>query len=116
MRHPDLRAHGHQTAREVVEVLGNAPVCDHQVVDVSEGQRTLGLVGRLGLKEGCGVGFPVAPRVKVVRGVVAVVEAVAVALRGVLVTDVLKGGGGAYGDIDEGYAGAEVGHGVHVVD
>lgn len=83
MRHPDLRAHRHQTAREVVKVLSDAPVRDHQVVDVGEGQRAFSLVARLGLEEGGRVGFPVAPRVEVVRGVVAVVEAVAVALGGV---------------------------------
>jgi hypothetical protein len=66
MRHPDLRTHRYQTAREVVKVLGNAPERDHQIVDVGEGECTFGLVVRLRLEKGGGVGFPMASRVKVV--------------------------------------------------
>ena len=80
MAHADLRAHGHEMPREGVVVFGQTAVGDHQVVDAGEGEGALGLVVCLCFEEGGGVGFPVAARVEVVGGVVAVVEAVAVGL------------------------------------
>jgi hypothetical protein len=61
-------------------VLGEQGEGDHQVVDVVEDERVLVRVLLLLREESNGVLAPVAERVEVVRGVVAVVEAVAVAL------------------------------------
>jgi hypothetical protein len=63
-------------------VLHEQPDRDHEVVDVVKDEGLLGGVGFLLPEEGDGVVPPVAPRVEVVRGVVAVVVAVAVALVG----------------------------------
>lgn len=82
---------GDQAACEVHVVFGQQAKRDHEVVDVVEDEGLLvGVGGFLG-EEGRGVVAPVAERVEVVRRVVAVVEAVAVA-----------------GDVDDGDAGAEV--------
>ena len=55
---------------------------EHDVVDVAEDEGALGGVAAAGAQERGGLLAPVAPRVQVVRGVVAVVVAVAVGLFG----------------------------------
>ena len=76
----DLVANGDHAAGEVVVVFHEQADSDHEVVDVVEDQGTLLGVGLLLLQERAGVVAPVPQRVQVVRGVVPVVEAVAVAL------------------------------------
>lgn len=82
MAHSDLLSHWHKRFGESVEVLGDTGDGDHNVVDVGEGQGALCLVFVFCGEEGGWVGFPVAARVEVVGGVVAVVETVTVGLRG----------------------------------
>lgn len=80
MAHADLRSNRHQTPGQVVVILPHEPDGDHDVVDVVEDEGPAVLVLFLGLHEGERVVAPVAARVEVVRGVPAVVEAVAVTL------------------------------------
>lgn len=80
MRHADLVAHRHQTPRQVVVVLAHQSHRDHDVVDVAEHEGMLGCIPVLLPQEGEGVVAPVTARVQVVRGVVAVIVAEAVAL------------------------------------
>ena len=85
--HPLLVRHGnllrpdrHKALGEGVVVFAEEPHCDHHIVDVVEDEGVLRGVVVPGLEEGDGVVAPVAEGVEVVRGVVAVVEAVAVGL------------------------------------
>ena len=111
--HGDLvGAYRHEAAREALVVLHQEADGDHEVVDVVEDQGALLGVGVLLLEEGLGVVAPVAEGVEVVRGVVPVVEAVAVALRmgGVSFTgSCILGLGWTYRHVDQRDAGAEVG-------
>lgn len=80
MRHADLVAHRHETPRQVVVVLAHQSHCDHDVVDVAEHEGMLGRIPVLLPQEGHRVVAPVAARVQMVRGVIAVIVAEAVAL------------------------------------
>ena len=80
LRHSDLIAHGHEAVGEVQVVLLHQFESHHQVVDVVEDEGAAVAVGGFGLEEVHGLVAPVAARVEVVAGVVAVVEAEAVAL------------------------------------
>jgi len=132
LAHPDLITHRHQTRRQAHVILPQQRDGHHDVVDILEGQgAAFGVLG-FGFDEGEGVVAPVPAGVEVVGGVVAVVEAVAVGLRG----GVLARGGGtvrclrggclnrqggkekgiAHRDVDQGYTGSEVGIRVHLVD
>lgn len=85
VRHFDLGlADGDHAFCEVVVVFHEQADGHHDKVNVVEDEGCLGGVVLAGLQEGDGVVAPVAEGVEVVRGVVAVVEAVAVGL-GVLV-------------------------------
>lgn len=76
-----LGADGNKASRQRVVVLEDDQAHrDHDVVNVVEDEGALGSVVGAGLQKGSRVVAPVAERVQVVRGVVAVVEAVAVAL------------------------------------
>lgn len=66
---------------QAIEILSDAGDGNHDIVDVGEGQSTLGLVLVFCGKEGGRMGFPMAAWVEVMGGMVAVVEAVAVGLR-----------------------------------
>lgn len=80
-RHADLPlADGDHALGEVLVVLGQELDCHHEVVDVVKDQGVVGGVGVLGLEESHRVVTPVAERVEMMRRVVAVVEAVTVAL------------------------------------
>lgn len=80
--HPDLRlADGHHAPGQLHVVLAQQRDRHHEVVDIVEDEGAVGGVRVLGFEEGDGVLAPVPQRVEVVRGVVAVVEAVAIALR-----------------------------------
>lgn len=79
-RHVHLFPYGHQRLSQALVVLGQDGEGDHEVVDVVEDEGMLVGVLLLLLKEGGGVVAPVAERVEVMRGVVAVVVTVAVAL------------------------------------
>lgn len=93
--HGDLVANGHHAPGEGLVVLEHEPRGDHEVVNVVEDEGVLLGVQRLALDE-CGwVLAPVAEGVEVVGCVVAVVEAVAVALVVFVSQDgILKGIGG----------------------
>lgn len=80
LRHADLVAHGHEAVGKVHIVLLHQLKCHHQVVDVVEDKRSAVAVGGLGFDEVHGLIAPVSARVQVVAGVVAVIEAEAVAL------------------------------------
>ena len=80
LRHSDLIAHGHEAVGEVQVVLLHQFESHHQVVDVVEDEGAAVAVGGFGLEEVHGLVAPVAARVEVVAGVVAVVETEAVAL------------------------------------
>lgn len=99
-------------------VFSHQPVRDHQVVDIVEDEGTVGAVELFLLKEVDGVVAPVAAGVEVVGSMVAVVEAVTVAL--VWVLDVWhvwrRRQGVTYGDINKGDAGAEVRGWFDIVD
>jgi len=79
-RHLHLLAHRNQATRQVLVVL--AQQCDgqHEVVDVVEDQRVLIRVLLLLRQERDGMVTPVAERIEVMRGVIPVVVAVAIAL------------------------------------
>lgn len=81
MGHPDLLSNWHQTFRQVVIVVPHQPICDHQVVDVAEYECVLSCVDVFSFEKGCGMIAPVPKWIQVMRGVVAVIETVAVALR-----------------------------------
>ena len=83
MAHPNLITHRHQTLRQCSVILRQQSDRDHQVVDVVEHQCPSFAVRFLRLQEMHGLIAPVTARVQVVCSVIAVVEAVTVALRGV---------------------------------
>ena len=79
-----LLAHRHQTSGQMHVVLGKQGEGDHKVVNVVEDERVLvGVLLLLG-EERDRVLTPVAEGVQVVRGVITVIEAVAVALERML--------------------------------
>lgn len=80
MSHVDLISNGHQTLRQMIVILPQERDRDHDIVDVAEHKRLLRRVLLLRFEEGGWVFTPVPQRVQVMRGMVAVVETVAVAL------------------------------------
>lgn len=81
MTHTNLIAHRHQTLRQCIVVLHQQPDRNHQVIDIVKHQSSAFAVCFFGLQEVDRLVAPVPARVEMVRCVVAVVEAVAVALR-----------------------------------
>ena len=79
-RQSNLVADGHKTLGERLVILHHESNSDHKVVDVVEDNGVLFSVSVLGLLEMHGVLAPVATGVEMVRGVVAVVVALTVAL------------------------------------
>lgn len=81
-RHADLcLPNGNHALGKVRIVLGKQLDRHHQVVDVVKDQCPIRGIGVLGLEKGSRVVAPMSHRVQVVRGVVTVIEAVAVALK-----------------------------------
>jgi hypothetical protein len=80
LRHLNLLAHRYQAIGEMVIVLHQQSECDLQVVDVVERKCTTGGVLALCLEKRVGMIAPMTAGVEVVRGVVAIVEAITVAL------------------------------------
>ena len=80
--HTNLVPDRHQTLSQLHVILPQQRNRHHDVVDIVENERAVGGVLGFGFREGKGVVAPVPARVEVVRGVVAVVEAVAVGLGG----------------------------------
>lgn len=78
--HPQLLPYRHQTPRQFHIVFSQQRDRHHQVVNVVEDEGRASGVLRLGLEESAWVIAPMAQRIQVVRGMVAVIEAVAVAL------------------------------------
>lgn len=78
--HADLVTDGHQASCQMQVVLAQEPVSDHEIVNVAEDEGLFACVARFLVQKAERVIAPVAARVQVVRGVVAVIEAEAVTL------------------------------------
>ena len=80
MVHIDLVANGYEALGKVIVVLPHEVVGDHEIVDIVEYERSTLLVLFFGLHKCDRVVTPVTARVEMMRGVPAVVEAVAITL------------------------------------
>lgn len=80
LTHPNLLPHRHQLLRQMQVVLRQQAKRNLEVVDILKDQGSFLGVACFGFQEGVWVVSPVAEWVKVVRGVVAVVEAETVGL------------------------------------
>jgi hypothetical protein len=81
MVHLNLVSNRHQTRCQIIVVFPHQPIRELHVVDITEYERVFGRVEVFGFKKCGGVITPVTERVEMVRGVVAIVETIAVALR-----------------------------------
>lgn len=105
---PNLVSYGHEAPGEVVVVFRQQPIRDLDIINVVKYQCPLGLVLVLGLDDGRRVVTPVTPAVQVVRGVVAVIEAVTVTLDGVLAREQERQKQKTHLGINQGYTRAEI--------
>lgn len=78
--HVYLVAYRNKAFRQMVVVAHHEPDRDHEVVDVVEDERMLAAIDLLTLEEMNGMISPVSQGVEVVRGVIAVVVTVPIAL------------------------------------